>query len=387
MDESSQQQPRIPGVKYKKVKMFRQETTVLAGKSSTLKVPSYVWVPVPPRDWDGLILKGVTGLVIVLTALAVAGTTASAGQLLSTILPGEIAYSVGLGFTSMWVGCLGLEWLNRVDRSRARAAQFGGGVAVLISMGTIVTYGHSIHHVEAGAAVASVELLAKGLWELLLHYHAVPLSAQHAHWLADQEQQGAAAMLLSTRLQRLNSRHAYALATGGPEYEAAVAMLASAQTESLPVVEAVPAPTATWIAPAAPAPVVAPVPVPTAVWATPAAPVAAPVPVPTATWVAPTAPAPVSAPVAPAVPVATAAPVAAPPAAPAAPVVESSTGAVTPIGAPSIAGVVRAAIGADPSVSDSDLIEQVRQVIGDRPNLPETVLRTARRVDASRRAS
>ncbi|MEU0186302.1 hypothetical protein ABZ312_34840 [Streptomyces sp. NPDC006207] len=45
-----QRQPHVPGVKYRLVRRFRPETTVIDGVSETRDVPYDTWEPVPPRD-------------------------------------------------------------------------------------------------------------------------------------------------------------------------------------------------------------------------------------------------------------------------------------------------------------------------------------------------
>ena len=60
-----------PGVRYRKVTRTREETTVINGIPSTRDVPYDSWEPVPPREWDDVILRGVTALAITVTVVAV----------------------------------------------------------------------------------------------------------------------------------------------------------------------------------------------------------------------------------------------------------------------------------------------------------------------------
>ena len=373
MDDTTDQQTRIPGVRYRKIVRSRIEATAINGIVTTREVPEPAWEPVPPRDWDEVILRGVTGLAVVLSAIAVVGTTASVGGLLHALLPAPVAYALGVTFTSAWIGCLGLEFVNRVDPDRAARARGAGWAALVLSMGAVVVYGCTLHAPWAGVIGACVDLLSKGLWALLLHQHAVPLSPGVAHWLTVQEQEGAATTLLGKRLNRLDRNAAYQQAVGGPGYQAAAAILAttSPRTRGLngrdssgqrrdtptPAVDPHPAPaTATDTSGQAPrtvsGQVKAPEPAP-----------AAPVPDLSGQAQAETA-------------------------VPAAGTSGQSAQAVTEITRQPIAAICREAIAEHPKVSDADLVAAVKAAgHPDRPSLADTVRRTALRIDPSRKAS
>lgn len=251
----TERQHREPGVRYKRVRGHRQETTVIDGKSSTRRVRHDTWEPRPPREWDEAILRALTCAAVAFVLVAVVATAASIGGLLTPLVPSFIAYGMGGMFTLAWVYCLGIEWLNRISPQRARPAQIAGWVALLVSMGAVYTYGNTLGHQEAGVVGAAVDLVAKGMWWLLMRHHAVPLEAGVAHWVADQEQQLAGRALLAARLTRLNRRAAYERAIGGREYEAAGAILAT-EHAPLPAAQQHPAPPAAEppSAPAAPEP-------------------------------------------------------------------------------------------------------------------------------------
>lgn len=323
-----EQQPRVPGVRYKKVRRVRQETTVIDGRPSTRTVPYDAWEPQPPREWDVVILRALTGIACSFLVVAVVATAASIGGLLAPLVPDVVAYGMGGVFTTAWIYCLGIEWLNRVSPQRARPAQVGGWVALLVGMGAVYTYGSTMGHQEAGIFGACIDLLAKGSWWLLLRHHAVPLSDGVAHWVADQEQQLAGRALLAARLTRLNRRAAYERAIGGSEYEAAGAILATDHA-----------------------------------------------PLPTAQHPAPTTP-----------------PAAEPSSAPAAPGPEhgdqeaQKPPKVTQITLPRIVDICREQMADDSDVTDDALYAAVLAAGHiDRPSLYDTVRRTAQRIDPNRR--
>lgn len=378
MDQPPEQQPRIEGVKYRKVRLFRSVTTEIDGIPSTRQEAYDGWEPVPPREWDELILRGVTGVAIGFTTIAVVGGTASLGGLLDPLVPSVIAYGMGSVFAIAWIYCLAIEWLNRTDPDRARPAKIAGWFFLLLSMGAVAAYGHKLHQDWVGGFGAAVDLVAKGSWWLLLREYAVPLDAGVAHWVQDQEQKLAGRALLAGRVRRLNRRAAYQRAVGGAEFHAADAMLnrAEAARHSLPQAAAEHAPEPVPAPEAAPAPVIPP-----------AAPPAAPV-------VAPAAPAPVVLPVVPAA----AAPVT-PPAnsassvPPVPPTDEQNNNEqqapvplVAEISRPAIAAICRKEIGDDTEVTDAALLAAVLAAgHPDKPNLADTVRRTAQRVDPTRK--
>ncbi|MFF4388552.1 hypothetical protein ACFY0G_17495 [Streptomyces sp. NPDC001552] len=375
MDEAAEQQPRIPGVKYRKVVRYRKQITVIDGVASTRLAPYDDWEPVPPREWDELILRGVTGIAITFTAVAIVGGTASIGGLLGPLVPSAIAYGMGSVFAVAWLYCIGIEWLNRTAPERARAAKIAGWFFLLLSMGAVYAYGHTLNAPWAGGFGACIDLVAKGSWWLLLREYAVPLDPDVAHWVNEQEQKLAGRALLTGRVRRLNRREAYQRAVGGVEYQAAGAILASAETARQSLPQAAPAP--------AQAPVVAQAPAP---------PVAPAVQFTKGPLVAPAAPAPAPPPAAPAPPAAAPAAPAAPQAAPADEQAgggeEQDPAPPTDITRPGIAAICREAIKADPKVTDAALLASVLAYgHAKRSNLPDTVRRTAQRIDPSRKAS
>lgn len=367
MDQAPEQQPRIEGVKYRKVRLYRSATTEIDGIPSTRREPYDGWEPVPPREWDELILRGVTGIAITFTAIAVIGGTASLGGLLDPLVPAVIAYGMGSVFAIAWMYCLGIEWLNRTAPDRARPAKIAGWFFLLLSMGAVAAYGHTLNQPWAGGFGACVDLVAKGSWWLLLREYAVPLDAGVAFWVDEQEQKLAGRALLAARVRRLNRRAAYQRAVGGAEYQAADAILGRAEAaRSLPEAATEPAPE----------PVPVPAPAPAAPVAPPAAPVAPPVP-PAAPPAVPVVPA-ASAPVTPPTDAGSSVPPVGEQEAPVPPVAE--------IGRPAIAAICRTEIGKDVEVSDAALVAAVLAAgHPDKPNLADTVRRSAQRVDPTRK--
>lgn len=370
MDESTEQ-PRIPGVKYRKVRRFRQETTEIDGIASTRTVGYDGWEPVPPREWDDVILTGVTAVAVGFTVVAVAGGTASIGGLLSDLVPTFVAYGMGSVFALAWMYCLAIEWMNRTRPSRARPAMVAGWFFLLLSMGAVAYYGNTKDALWAGAFGAAVDLVAKGSWWLLLREYAVPLDAGVAHWVEDQEQQIAGKALLGTKIRRLNRRAAYQQAVGGAEYQAAEAILAAAEAArrglSQPTAQPTPAVVGASAPAAAPAPIV-------------------PAAAPTVTVSESSVPS-----VPPTTPVVEEAPASAvPPVPPVDPVKPQpqpeATPQVTSIDRPSIASICREEMSKDEEPTDTALLALVLAAgHPDAPQLADTVRRTAQRIDPTRK--
>ncbi|MFE9127752.1 hypothetical protein ACFYOF_20480 [Streptomyces sp. NPDC007148] len=219
---------REPGVRYRKVRRERIETTVIDGRPSTRRVPYTTYEALPPRDWDEIIRRGVAGVAIAVSLLAAAGTTASVGGLLSQLVHPGVAYSTGLIFTASWLACLGIEYVERVDANRAARARNVGWVMLLIGMAAVITYGQQMHQLPAGVVGSSLDLAAKGLWWLIMGLDRVKLDPGVANWVAEREQEMAGRFLLGTRLGRLNRRASALRDARSPEFEAAEAILASA---------------------------------------------------------------------------------------------------------------------------------------------------------------
>ncbi|MGC0418356.1 hypothetical protein [Embleya sp. AB8] len=411
MDETTDE--RLPGVRYRKVTRTRQESVTIDGHTRTRDVPYDAWVPRQPRDWDAVVLRGVTGVAAVVTVLTVTGTTAAIGGLLAPLLVGEIAYSIAVVFDVVMLCCIALEWLERFDRARAWAPRNAGWTCLAISMGAIITFGREHGHLAAGVAGAFLPLLGKVLWALVLRQYAVPLSDGVAYWLTARREEIGARAALSAQLRRLDAQTAHTHAAYGLE--------AAARTAAITAPPAVLSPAAQLPAPVAVAPAAAPVPTTAVAVAPVPSPVIAPpmpnVPAPVPVAAVPVAPAPVvPATTVPGHPACTpetpiadttgqpsrtvsaqlSAPLTAPAPTvdghaanttdtPAADVSEHvreapQTSTVQPISALTIAGTIREILRVDLAISDDDLTTRVATIHGHTPRLAETVRRTRDRI-------
>ncbi|MDX2649273.1 hypothetical protein PV341_38060 [Streptomyces sp. PA03-1a] len=340
-EDTTPVQPRIPGVRYRKAERYRLETTVIDGVPETRKVLYTTWEPVPPRDWDDIIVRGVTAVAVGVTVLALAGTTAAIGGLLHRVVPVAISYGTALVFDLSWLASIAIEHVERLYPPRARAARNTGWVALLISMGSIVAFGGVMEQWAAGCVAAAVPLLSKGLWWLVLRTYAVPLSDGVAFWMHRRREKAVATLAVAGQLRRIDRHRRYAEAVYGPQASTAAEIL-SAPAQALPVVE-VPGHVADTSGRPDPDPSGQPAPT-------------APEPARTVSGHdEDTGPDTAEEPPAPVPPVA-------------------------PVGG-SIAATIRAELAKDKSISDEDLIERVRAVHPDRDDskLAGTVVRTRHR--------
>lgn len=378
-------QPRIPGVRYRPITRYRLETTTINGVPETEEVPYTAWEPAPPRDWDGLILRGATCVAVGVSVLAVTSTAASIGGLLDKLVLAPIAYGVACIFSVSWLVCQALEYVARLEPERARKARRAGWIFLLVSMGAVVAFGADKDELVAGGVGAVVDLIAKGLCVLVLEQYAVPLSRGVSHWLRRRKEKLTADAAVTGHRQRLDRVEAYNRAVYGAGALAATEAITS--VVEAPVLQPGPVVSAPG-APAVPAPISAPAPTtpapaaPSALAPAPAAPVHAPAPVTPAAQ-SPTAPAVPVEPTAPADPAAAVQP----PVAPTPPPVNPAPKLHAVGDPPGIAPTIRAITDQTPTISDADLVTEVRAVVGDRPKLADTVVRTRRRLEKKKKAA
>lgn len=380
------QQPdiQIPGVRYVKRDVYDVEATTLDGETTYREVKRTVRVPAPPRDWDLVLVRGLVGCAFLTTALSLSWSTVSIGGLLARSASEIAAYSVAVVFDAAWLSCGVREWLDRRDPDRAKTARRAGWAALILTMAAITAHGVVANEVVSGLVGATVSALAKAMWSNVLGYYAVPLDDGMAHHLLTRRRRIAVKLALGPERRRLAAMEAteqllYGGQTDDPHvtrYEASTPApmpeQAPASAVSGPVSGQVPpVSAAAAVLPLVPE-VTQPVPAPAAPVPGQAPPVSAPVSgQPTAHAAAPAPPVP---------------PV--PPVPPEAVQQETPVPPVTDISRPSIASIVRKTLAANPKARDAELLDEVKKSgHPDRLNLADTVRRTARRIDPTRKAS
>nr|WP_119589817.1 protein transporter Sec31 [Streptomyces scabiei] len=173
----------------------------------TRHVPIQVPAPAPPRDWDQLVLNGVTGIAALVLAASVVWSTASIGDLLARAVHPAAAYGAAIVFDLVWIACMAVEWLARHDADGAPTARRAGRVSLLVAMGAVGAHGWLAGYVVIGIVGAVVSALAKGLWTVVLNHQTPPLDERTRAWIhAELAEAGASLALIPVR-RRLQRAH------------------------------------------------------------------------------------------------------------------------------------------------------------------------------------
>ncbi|WP_112490903.1 protein transporter Sec31 [Streptomyces bacillaris] len=166
-------------------------------------------LPLPPRDWDRIVLTGVTAAAAVIGVASILWSTASIGSLLDLVVPlTAAAYAAAVVFDLAWLTCMALEWLARYDQDRAALPRVGY-VALGIAMGAVGTHGWISGQFAIGCVAAAVSGLAKALWTVVLRHHAKPLDARTQQWVdAERAKAGGRLAMVSVRRELTRAEQA-----------------------------------------------------------------------------------------------------------------------------------------------------------------------------------
>jgi len=170
-----------------------------------------VEVPVPPRDWDRLVLGTVTGAAALIGVASIAWSTASIGDLLARATIAPAAYAAAAVFDLVWLSCMALEWLARYDAERAKLPRRAGYVALAIAMAAVGAHGWIADQLAIGLVGAAVSGLAKAMWTVVLRHHAKPLDARTQQWVdAQRAKAGGQLALVAVRRELTRAESAVA---------------------------------------------------------------------------------------------------------------------------------------------------------------------------------
>lgn len=175
----------------------RQVPHTIDGKTSMVTEPYTVHVPVPPRDWDRILLNSVTFAVSVMMIASIVWTTASVGDLLAVVVAAAAAYAAAIVFDLAWITCLALEWLARHDTDKARLPRTAGHIALGMAMAAVGAHGWLAGTWQIGIVSAMVSALVKGVWTVVLRHHATPLDDRTRQWLVQQQAEAGAQLALA----------------------------------------------------------------------------------------------------------------------------------------------------------------------------------------------
>lgn len=164
---------------------FRTETRRRAvehtvdGITHTVNKPYKQRVPVLPADWDSRAIKAASGLVLVLTLVAIVWSTVSIGALLQ----GGAGYAAAVLFDVSWLTVLILEWLGRFDPDKRKFARNMGFVLVGATAGAILWHGLLVGSTALAVVGAAVSVIAKALWMAIFKHVDKPLSDEDRQWV------------------------------------------------------------------------------------------------------------------------------------------------------------------------------------------------------------
>lgn len=183
-----------PVVHTRKIPHTIDGKTVLVDESYT------VHVPVPPRDWDHIVLTAVTAAAALLVTASVTWSTASIGDLLARVVIAHAAYGAAIVFDLLWIMCMALEWLARYDTRRARLPRLAGHAALLVAMAAVAAHGWLAGQEVIGLVGAAVSGIAKGGWTVVMRHHAKPLDSRTQQWVdAQRAEAGGRLAMVSIR--------------------------------------------------------------------------------------------------------------------------------------------------------------------------------------------
>lgn len=169
-----------------------------------------VIVPVPPRDWDHIVLTSVLTAAGAMVAISVVWSTASIGDFLARAVVAPIAYLGAVAFGLAWISCMALEWHARYDPARARLPRTAGNIALLIEMAAVCAHGRVEDSLPVGVAGAVISAVAKGMWTVTLAHQARPMSPLTQKWFLKREEQMTARIALAARQRQLDRTEQHA---------------------------------------------------------------------------------------------------------------------------------------------------------------------------------
>jgi hypothetical protein len=169
-------------------------------------------VPLPPRDWDHIVLTGAQVAVAVFLAIVIVWSTSSIGDLLArAVSESAIAYAAATGFSAGWIVCMAFEWLNRYDPQRIRRPRSAGHAFLAADMAAVCIHGWVVDSFTVGVIGAVLSGGAKWLWTIALDHQAAPLDARTQQWVAVKRGQVGSRLALGAvrrQLTRVESRAA-----------------------------------------------------------------------------------------------------------------------------------------------------------------------------------
>ncbi|WP_069625343.1 hypothetical protein [Streptomyces niveus] len=213
---------RLPGVRYRTETRQRLVPHTVNGDTEIIEKDYDVLIPVPPKDWDRIVMTAVTAVAAGLLAIAIVWSVASIGDLLARAVVDPIAYLAASAFALVWVSCMALEWLARYNADRAKGPRTAGTVALVLDMAAVAAHGRLEDSLYVGLAGAAVSAVAKYMWSTVMKAQARPLPELTRRWLAKREADITARLALGAQLRNLARVEGQAAVYAPPAITAAV---------------------------------------------------------------------------------------------------------------------------------------------------------------------
>lgn len=154
------------------------------GETKIVREPYDVQVPVPPRDWDHIVLTAALAVVAIGLGIVIVWSTSSIGDLLArAVAEPAIAYAAATGFSAGWIVCMAFEWLNRYDPVRIRRPRAAGHVFLAADMAAVCIHGWVADSFKVGVIGAVLSGGAKWLYTIALDHQAAPLDPRTQQWV------------------------------------------------------------------------------------------------------------------------------------------------------------------------------------------------------------
>lgn len=185
-------------MKTRTVKIERTVPHTVGTDTRYVQARETVQVAIEPRDWDRIVLHGVSAVAVFAILAGVAWSTASIGGLLSLTVPAAIAYTAASIFDAAWITCLAVEWLARYNTNKAKLPKTVGHFALGIAMTAVAVHGWLSGSPAAGIIGALISGIAKVIWTVVLNHNAKPLDDRTQQWVDQYSAEAGARMAMVT---------------------------------------------------------------------------------------------------------------------------------------------------------------------------------------------
>ncbi|WP_052432828.1 GIY-YIG nuclease family protein [Streptacidiphilus carbonis] len=167
-------------MKFKSVTEYIRTPHTIDGTTVMVDIPRETLVPVAPKDWDAIVVRGVHGIVLALTLISVIWSTTSIAALLGATWVSYLAASL---FDLSWLTALGLAFIARHRPDRRRVADRLSWVLLAVTVTALFVEGMRSRSLALACVGATVSILAKLLWWVSAKVTEPTLTAADRQWI------------------------------------------------------------------------------------------------------------------------------------------------------------------------------------------------------------